>query len=89
MENQSSKNPLLIQRGDASRTPLFLLHDAGGTVSNYYKLGNIGRPIYTIYNPWTKSQNRWNGGSMKLVTEYIKLIQSIVSSGDILVGGIF
>lgn len=87
MENQA--NPALIRKGDASRTPLFLLHDAGGTVFNYYKLGNVGRPIYTIYNPWFKSETRWDRGSMRFVTEYIKLIQSVVSSGEILVRGIF
>jgi thioesterase domain-containing protein len=85
MENQP--NPALIQKGDASRTPLFLIHDAGGTVSNYYKLENIGRPVYAIYNPWFKSETRWDGGSVKFVTEYIKLIKSVVSSGEILVGG--
>jgi thioesterase domain-containing protein len=86
MENQP--NPALIQKGDPSRIPLFLIHDAGGTISHYYKLENIDRPVYTIYNPWLQSETRWEGGSMRFVIEYIKLIKSVVSSGEILVGGI-
>jgi hypothetical protein len=85
MEGQA--NPALIQKGDPSRTPLFLLHDAGGTVFNYYKLENVGRPVYAIYNPWFRSETRWDKGSMGFVNEYIKMIQSVVSSGEILVGG--
>ena len=82
-------NPTLIQKGDSSRTPLFLIHDAGGTVFNYYKLENIGRPIYTIHNAWSKSGVLWEGGIMGMVKEYIRLIQTVISSGEILVGGMF
>lgn len=85
MDNQA--NPALVQKGDASRTPLFLLHDAGGTVWNYYKLEHVGRPIYCIYNPWFNAETHWDGGSARFVTEYIKLIQLVVPSGEILVGG--
>ncbi|KAK1146385.1 hypothetical protein N8T08_003172 [Aspergillus melleus] len=84
---EHTPNPILLQKGDSSRTPLFLLHDAGGTVYNYYKLGNVGRPIYAISNPWIKAKTKWEGGAMRFVHEYIKLIKSVVSSGEILIGG--
>ena len=80
-------NPALLQKGDPSRTPLFLIHDAGGGIYNYYKLENIGRPVYTIYNPWFRNEKKWEGGAMMFVEEYIKLIKSVVLKGDILVGG--
>jgi hypothetical protein len=86
---QRTSNPCLIQKGDVTRTPLFLLHDAGGTVSSYYKLATIGRPVYTIHNPWLKNEQRWSGGAQTFVDEYIKLIKSVVSSGEILVGGTY
>jgi hypothetical protein len=79
--------PTLIQKGDATRTPLFLLHDAGGTIFNYYKIETIGRPIYAIRNPWLKCEERWVGGASKFVNEYIELIKKVVSAGEILVGG--
>ena len=82
-----SPNPAPIQKGDPSRAPLFLIHDAGGTVSHYYKLANVDRPVYAIHNPWFKSETRWEGGAMRFVNEYIKLIKSVVSSGEIIVGG--
>ncbi|KAF2676479.1 hypothetical protein K458DRAFT_351727 [Lentithecium fluviatile CBS 122367] len=84
---ERNDNPALIQKGDGTRTPLFLLHDAGGTVFSYYKLEAIGRPIYAIHNPWLKHEERWDGGAIKFVHEYIKMIKKIVSTGEILVGG--
>ncbi|KAK0508709.1 hypothetical protein JMJ35_008985 [Cladonia borealis] len=77
-------NPALLQKGEPSRVPLFLIHDAGGGIYNYYKLENIGRPVYTIYNPWFRNENKWEGGAMMFVEEYIKLIKSVVPKGDIL-----
>ena len=80
-------NPALLQKGDPSRAPLFLIHDAGGGIYSYYKLENIGRPVYTIYNPWFRNETKWEGGAMMFVEEYIKLIKKVVPKGDILVGG--
>ena len=80
-------NPALLQQGDPSRTPLFLVHDAGGGIYDYYKLENIGRPVYAIHNPWFKNVTKWEGGAMMFVEKYIKLIKSVVPKGDILVGG--
>lgn len=85
MENHG--NPVMLQQGDASRTPLFLIHDSSGTVFNYFKLGPLGRPVYTIHNPWFQNIEKWNGGTMLFVETYIELIKTIKRKGDILVGG--
>lgn len=85
MENQA--NPALLQAGDPNRTPLFLIHDAGGGVFSYFKLEALGRPVYTIYNPWFRNTTKWEGGAMMFVEKYIQLIKSVVPRGEILVGG--
>ncbi len=83
-------NPSLIQPGDPShpnRAPLFLIHDAGGAVFNYYKLAPLGRPVYSIHNPWFRNKTKWDGGALMFVHKYIELIKSVVPRGDVLVGG--
>ncbi|KAK5997936.1 putative thioesterase TR09-like protein [Cladobotryum mycophilum] len=80
-------NPALIQVGDTSRAPLFLLHDSSGGTFSYYRLESLGRPVYAIHNPWLRNADKWGGGSMLFVKEYIKLIKSVYPRGDILVGG--
>ncbi|KOS22577.1 Polyketide synthase PksR [Escovopsis weberi] len=80
-------NPTLIQAGDPSRAPLFLLHDSSGGTFNYYRLEPLGRPVYAIHNPLLGRETKWEGGAMMFVTEYIKLIKSVHPRGDILVGG--
>lgn len=84
---ESRGNPALLQQGDPSRTPLFLIHDSSGGVFNYFKLEPLGRPVYTIYNPWLRNTEKWNGGTMLFVEKYIELIKTIVRRGNILVGG--
>jgi thioesterase domain-containing protein len=80
-------NPLLLQKGDPSRAPLFLIHDAGGGIYNYHKLHDIGRPFYAISNPWQRNGQRWEGGMRAMVDEYVRLIRGLRGKGDILVGG--
>jgi thioesterase domain-containing protein len=80
-------NPMLLQQGDDSRTPLFLIHDSSGAVFNYSKLEPLGRPVYTIYNPWFGNTEKWKGGTMLFVEKYIALIKTVKHRGDILVGG--
>lgn len=80
-------NPTFLQKGDPSRAPLFLIHDASGGIYSYYKLENLDRTVYAIYNPWFRNKTKWDGGAEMFVREYIKLIQSVVLKGDILVGG--
>ena len=83
----SLANPTLLQKGDPFRAPLFLIHDASGGIYSYYKLDKLGRTVYAIYNPWFRNKAKWEGGAEMFVREYIKLIRSVVSKGDILVGG--
>ncbi|KAI1773171.1 hypothetical protein F4818DRAFT_443528 [Hypoxylon cercidicola] len=85
MENRG--NPALLQRGDPCRMPLFLIHDSSGSVFSYFKLEPLGRPVYTIYNPWFGNTEKWNGGTMLFVEKYIELIKTVLRKGDILVGG--
>ncbi|KAF2971835.1 hypothetical protein GQX73_g1751 [Xylaria multiplex] len=84
---ESRGNPSLMQQGNPCRTPLFLIHDSSGGVFSYFKLEPLGRPVYTIYNPWFRNTEKWNGGTMLFVEKYIELIRSVVHKGDILVGG--
>lgn len=84
---ESRGNPALLQQGDPSRTPLFLIHDSSGGVFNYFKLEPLGRPVYTIHNPWFRNTEKWDGGTMLFVEKYIELIKTVVRRGDILVGG--
>jgi thioesterase domain-containing protein len=86
--HQQIGNPVLLQKGDPCQAPLFLIHDASGGIFNYYKLENVGRPIFAIQNPWLGHGAKWEGGVMTLVNKYIELIKSVMPKGDILVGGI-
>ncbi|KAM7190947.1 Alpha/Beta hydrolase fold [Rhypophila sp. PSN 637] len=80
-------NPSLLQTGDPTRTPLFLIHDAGGGILDYFKLESLGRPVYAIHNPWFHNKTKWEGGARLFVDKYIQLIKSVVPRGEILVGG--
>lgn len=47
-----AKNPILIQKAPRNSTkspPLFLIHDASGTVLSYYRLGGLDRDVYGMY----------------------------------------
>lgn len=83
-------SPSFLQKGDPSRAPLFLIHDAGGGVYNYAKLSEIGRPVYTIRNPWAADEQKWEGGVEIFVEKYVEMIRGVVGKGkggDIIVGG--
>ncbi|KEY68601.1 hypothetical protein S7711_05783 [Stachybotrys chartarum IBT 7711] len=84
---ESKGNPALLQKGDPSRLPLFLIHDSSGGIFNYYKLETLERPVYTIYNPWFRNKHKWEGGIELFVSKYIELIKTVVPRGDILIGG--
>lgn len=85
-KHPSTSNPSLLHKGDPTRTPLFLVHDAGGSVHSYSKLLPLNRPIYTISSPATQE---WTGGVEGLAQEYAKLIKTVVAKGDILLGGTY
>lgn len=84
-------NPSLIQawpRSTAEPAPLFLIHDASGTIFNYYTLGPVGRRVYGIYDP---RFGQAGGGGWQSVLEiakaYVKLIRKVMIRGEIVLGG--
>jgi hypothetical protein len=82
-------NPTLIQQGPPGSLPLFLIHDSGGTIFNYFLLTSLNRTVYGIYNPHFDSCNNWDGGFRAMGMEYISLIKSAVPSGNVLIGGTY
>ncbi|KAH7370159.1 Alpha/Beta hydrolase protein [Rhexocercosporidium sp. MPI-PUGE-AT-0058] len=82
-------NPTPIQKGSpgSSQAPLFLIHDGGGTIFNYFLLQPLGRPIWGIYNSRFESGEVCEGGIRQMASEYLRLIRSLQYSGNILIGG--
>jgi thioesterase domain-containing protein len=70
---------------DAS--PLFLFHDASGTISNYLALGLMGRDVYAIANSRVKANG--DESLQEMSRRYYALIKSTISEGTILLGGIY
>lgn len=68
-------------------TPLVLIHDSGGTVVSYYKLGPLGRSVYAISNPTFNRENKWDGGLLAMARAYVQAIKKHIPHGDILLGG--
>ena len=65
--------------------PLFLFHDASGTISNYRALGLMGRDVYAIADSRVESDD--DESLQEMSRRYYTLIKSIVVEGSILVGG--
>lgn len=69
----------------STATPLFLFHDASGTISSYYALSSIGRDVYAI------SESQMKGDACRSLQEmgrrYYAAIKSIVPEGRVLLGG--
>ncbi|KAI0108849.1 putative polyketide synthase [Nemania sp. FL0031] len=71
---------------DASRAPLFLIHDGSGICTHYRRLGPLGRPVYALHDPkfidpfasWAKIDD--------MVKEYCRIITS-TTRGPYLLGG--
>lgn len=84
-------NPTLVQAGPSSgqspRTPLVLIHDGSGLISNYFWLGSLGRKVYGVHNPHFETGGDWNGGLHEMAKAYLPLIKSVIPQGKILVGG--
>jgi thioesterase domain-containing protein len=83
-------NPTQIQQAPAwntSATPLFLLHDGGGTIFNYFMLGNLGRDVYGIHDTKFDTEEGWKGGLTEMASLYVSLIKSVRVTGPILLGG--
>lgn len=85
-------NPMLIQAGpsDASKIPLFLIHDESGLVLNYFLLESLDRIVYGISNPYFKSGKSgkgWVGGMTDMAEHYVDMIRSVYPYGKFLLGG--
>lgn len=84
-------NPILIQDVPRSRTeapPLFLIHDASGLITSYYKLGHVGRKVYGIWDP--KFDQDGIGGwqtVQDIADAYLRLIRRVQLRGEIVLGG--
>ncbi|KJZ77213.1 hypothetical protein HIM_03534 [Hirsutella minnesotensis 3608] len=87
MRNES---PELVQAEDWARpnacsgatTPIFLLHDGGGTTFAYHCLDPLYRFVYGIANPHFYTGARFHGGLPEMGRLYAKRIRSAVSQAD-------
>ncbi|KAF5844004.1 hypothetical protein GGP41_002777, partial [Bipolaris sorokiniana] len=68
--------------------PLFLVHDASGSISSYFELGPLGCRVYGIYDPQVEGAQgeAWRSLADRVQT-YIQLIQNVLRRGSILIGG--
>ncbi|GAB0138687.1 hypothetical protein EsDP_00006913 [Epichloe bromicola] len=85
-------NPLRLQfRPRAARfpsaAPLVLIHDAGGTIYSYLRLGDLKRDVWAIADPYFESAKPWEGGFGEMAEHYRQLIESAGIRGPILLGG--
>ncbi|THC87187.1 hypothetical protein EYZ11_013366 [Aspergillus tanneri] len=69
----------------SAATPLFLFHDASGTISSYYALSPMGRDVYAI--PESRMKSDACGSLEELSRRYYAAIKSIVPQGRVLLGG--
>jgi thioesterase domain-containing protein len=67
-------------------TPLFLLHDGGGTTFAYHCLGHLGRTVYGISNPYFKTDKKWNS-LIEMARHYADIIKKTVPHGSVILGG--
>ncbi|KAF7562077.1 hypothetical protein G7046_g2071 [Stylonectria norvegica] len=73
------------QTPGTAAAPLFLFHDASGTISNYRALGLLGRDVYAIADSRVEGDE---GESLQEMSRrYYALIKSTIAEGNILVGG--
>ncbi|PNS18125.1 hypothetical protein CAC42_3570 [Sphaceloma murrayae] len=68
------------------RTPLFLIHDGGGTIFSYHLLGDFDRQVFGISNPCFEHGN-FDGGVHELALLYAGFIKSKVTESEVLIGG--
>jgi hypothetical protein len=87
-------NPALIYEGPdapvygSGPTPLFLVHDGGGTTFSYYCLEPLNRKVYGIHNPHYDQGGWWEGGIAEMAQHYVNLVsKTLPRGGDILLGG--
>lgn len=89
-------NTFLLQEPEDSggvppAAPLFLIHDGGGTVFQYFSLGELDRPVYAIGNPRYDSGEPWTGGIPEMARAYAQMVRKALppAGGDqIILGGV-
>ncbi|KAE8153724.1 Alpha/Beta hydrolase protein [Aspergillus avenaceus] len=67
----------------STATPLFLFHDASGTIASYYALSPMGRDVYAV----PESRLAVGGTLQEISRRYYSAIKSIVPEGRVLLGG--
>ncbi|KOS18181.1 Conidial yellow pigment biosynthesis polyketide synthase [Escovopsis weberi] len=80
-------NPELVQAENwrdaaapAEATPVFLIHDGGGTTFAYHCLGPLGRSVYGIHNPYFRSGQVFNGGLPQMARLYASWVKRTVAA---------
>ncbi|KAK3402512.1 hypothetical protein B0T20DRAFT_343360 [Sordaria brevicollis] len=81
------QNPNLIQppsphSSSPPPTPLFLLHDGGGTIFSYYCLSDLSRPVYGIFNPHFSTKSTFKGGIPEMARLYLSYIIETLYGDD-------
>jgi thioesterase domain-containing protein len=83
-------NPEVVQPaefGTPGATPIFLIHDGGGTTFAYHCLGSLSRPVYGIWNPKFYSGRPWEGGIPEMARVYVDMIRKAVADPSFPGGG--
>ncbi|KAK1918696.1 hypothetical protein P3342_001745 [Pyrenophora teres f. teres] len=81
------KNPFPIQEGPTRRTPLFLIHDGGGTIFHYCLLQNLDRNVWGVYNPKFDNGEEWTGGLSEMAKVYVTMLKSVITCDNVIIGG--
>ncbi|OAA51945.1 Thioesterase domain containing protein [Metarhizium rileyi] len=63
-------------------TPIFLIHDGGGTTFAYHCMNSINRFVYGIGNPYFTCPESFDGDLADLGELYVSWIQTAVSTPD-------
>lgn len=84
-------NPMLIQDVPRSRNeapPLFLIHDASGLLTSYFKIAPLHRRVYGIWDPKFDADGIGSWQRVVDIAEaYLILIRKVVIRGEIVLGG--
>lgn len=82
-------NPELIQPEDWARpdqpsynTPVFLIHDGGGTTFAYHCLEILGRYVYGVHNPYFYTGEVFEGGIPEMGRTYANWIRQTVQEDE-------
>ncbi|KZL80924.1 thioesterase domain-containing protein [Colletotrichum incanum] len=65
-----------------TQTPLFLVHDGGGTTFAYHCLSSLDRAVFGIANPRFHSGVPWEGGLPEMAATYLQMIRNTVTKSQ-------